>query len=126
MEKRMQFQDNPSRFYLLIARIIGFFITGIFILFMVPEFISLLNENTHSETWLFFYALALTYGLGFLVTFWKVGLGGLLLVICSIFITLAFIDSKSREVFLLFIPPLFFRNLVFDLQETFKTEAFLN
>ncbi len=107
MEKRMLFQDSPSQFYLLVARIIGFLITGVFILFMVPEFIALLsNQPTNSEGWIFiFYILSLVYGIGFLLSFWKVGLGGLLLVISSVLITLySFIDSKSWEVFLLFIP----------------------
>jgi hypothetical protein len=107
MEKRMLFQDNPSQFYLLLARIIGFLITGVFILFMVPEFIALLsNQPTNSEGWvLTFYLLSLAYGIGFLLSFWKVGLGGLLLLISSVLITLySFIDSKSLEVFLMFIP----------------------
>ena len=107
MEKRMQFQDHPSRFILLLARIIGFLITGVFILFMVPEFISLLNEqSTYSEFWIFvFYVLSLAYGLGFLLSFWKEGLGGWMLVICSIGITLyGFIDSGRWEIFLLLIP----------------------
>lgn len=107
MAKRMLFQDKPSQFYLLLSRIIGFLITGVFILFMVPEFIALLsNKTANNEGWiLIFYLLSITYGCGFLVSFWKVGLGGLLLVISSIFITLyAFIDSKSWIVLLLFIP----------------------
>lgn len=107
MEKRMLFQDKPSQFYLLVARIIGFLITGVFILFMVPEFIALpSNQSANSEGWvLLFYLLSLAYGIGFLLSFWKVGLGGLLLVISSVLITLySFIDSKSLVVFLLFIP----------------------
>lgn len=107
MAKRMLFQDKPSQFYLLLSRIISFLITGVFILFMVPEFIALLsNKTANNEGWiLIFYLLSITYGCGFLVSFWKVGLGGLLLVISSIFITLyAFIDSKSWIVLLLFIP----------------------
>ncbi|WP_096427646.1 DUF7670 domain-containing protein [Labilibaculum antarcticum] len=115
MEKRMLFQDSPSQFYLLVARIIGFLITTVFILFMVPKFIVLLsNEPTNSEGWvLLFYLLSLAYGIGFLLTFWKVGLGGLLLVISSVLITLySFIDSKSWAVFLFFIP-LYFPGILF-------------
>lgn len=115
MEKRMLFQDSPSQFYLLVARIIGFLITTFFILFIVPEYIGLLsNQSTNSEGWvLLFYLLSLAYGIGFLLTFWKVGLGGLLLVISSILITFySFIDSKSWAVFLLFIP-LYFPGILF-------------
>ncbi|WP_461629926.1 DUF7670 domain-containing protein [Labilibaculum euxinus] len=107
MEKRTLFQDHPSQFYLIVARIIGFLITGIFMLFMVPEFIALLsNETAGNEGWiLLFYLLSIAYGCGFLISFWKVGLGGLLLVISSILITLyAFINSNSWTVLLLFIP----------------------
>ncbi len=107
MDKRMLFQDQPSQFYLLFARIIGSLITGIFILFMVPEFITLLSTGqTNSEGWvLVFYILSIIYGIGFLISFWKPGLGGFLLVSSSILITLyAFIDSNSFFVLLLFIP----------------------
>ncbi|MBN2596141.1 hypothetical protein [Labilibaculum sp.] len=107
MEKRMLFQDNPSQFYLIAARIIGFLITGVFMLFMVPEFIALLSKETaNNEGWiLIFYLLSIAYGCSFLISFWKVGLGGLLLVISSVLITLyAFIDSNSWIVLLLFIP----------------------
>jgi hypothetical protein len=74
---------------------------------MVPEFIALLsNQSTNNEGWVFiFYLLSIAYGLGFLLSFWKVGLGGLLLVISSVLITLySFIDSKSWVVLLLVIP----------------------
>jgi hypothetical protein len=107
MEKRMLFQDNRSHFYLLTGRVFGFLITGVFLLFMVPEFIALLsNQSTNNEGWVFiFYLLSIAYGLGFLLSFWKVGLGGLLLVISSVLITLySFIDSKSWVVLLLVIP----------------------
>jgi hypothetical protein len=107
MDKRMLFQDNPSHFYLLTGRVFGFLITGVFLLFMVPEFIALLsNQSTNNEGWVFiFYILSIAYGLGFLLSFWKVGLGGLLLVISSVLITLySFIDSKSWVVLLLVIP----------------------
>lgn len=103
----MLFQDNPSQFYLIAARIIGFLITGVFMLFMVPEFIALLSKETaNNEGWiLIFYLLSIAYGCSFLISFWKVGLGGLLLVISSVLITLyAFIDSNSWIVLLLFIP----------------------
>ncbi|PKQ64479.1 hypothetical protein BZG02_06640 [Labilibaculum filiforme] len=103
----MLFQDNPSQFYLLTARIIGFLITGSYILFMVPEFIVLLSSNaSNTEIWMMvFYSLSIIYGVGFLITFWKVGLGGLLLVVSSILIAIyAFIDSNSYAVLLLFIP----------------------
>lgn len=107
MEKRILFQDRPSHFYLLVSRIIGFLITGVFIIFIVPEFIAFLkNQSTNSETWIFtFYFISLTYGIGFLLSFWKVGLGGLLLVISSILILLySFIDSRNLVILLLFIP----------------------
>ena len=107
MDKRMLFQDRPSQFYLLFARIIGSLTTAVFILFMVPEFISLLSAGqTNSEGWvLVFYVLSMIYGIGFLISFWKSGLGGFLLVSTSVLITIyAFIDSKSLFVLLLFIP----------------------
>jgi len=107
MEKRNQYQDNPSRFFLIVARLIGFLITGIFLLFMVPEFIAKIFANdSYNEIWLFaFYAFSITYGLGFLLSFWNVGLGGLILLICSIGITLfAFLDTHRWDVLLLLIP----------------------
>lgn len=107
MEKRMLFQDKPSQFYLLFGRIIGSLTTGVFILFMIPEFITLLSiKQTNSEVWLLvFYILSIIYGIGFLISFWKTGLGGILLVASSILITIyAFVDSQSLSVLLLFIP----------------------
>ena len=107
MEKRMLFQDRPSQFYLLFGRIIGSLTTGIFLLFMVPKFITLLSVGqNNSEAWVMvFYVLSMIYGIGFLISFWKTGLGGLLLVMSSILITIyAFIDSKSLLVLLLFLP----------------------
>ncbi|RUT73301.1 DUF7670 domain-containing protein [Ancylomarina longa] len=107
MEKRKQYQDSPSRFLLLVARLIGFLITGIFLLFMVPEFIAMISAHeSYNEIWLFaFYAFSLTYGLGFLLSFWKVGLGGLILLISSIGITLfGFIDTHRWDVLFLLIP----------------------
>lgn len=103
----MLFQDHPSQFYLVAARVIGFLTTGVFMLFLVPEFIALLsNETANNEGWiLLFYLLSIAYGCSFLISFWKVGPGGLLLVISSILITLyAFIDSNSWVVLLLFLP----------------------
>lgn len=110
MNKRIHYQDHPSRFFLMLARIIGFLITGVFILFMVPEFISILKkQDTFSEFWTFiFYILAIIYGIGFLISFWKVGLGGLIQLITSMAIILfGLLDTKEFGVFFLLIPLLF-------------------
>lgn len=110
MNKRIHYQDHPSRFFLMLARIIGFLITGVFILFMVPEFISILEkQDTFSEFWTFiFYILAIIYGIGFLISFWKVGLGGLIQLITSMAIILfGLLDTKEFGVFFLLIPLLF-------------------
>lgn len=110
MNKRIHYQDHPSRFFLMLARIIGFLITGVFILFMVPEFISILEkQDTFSEFWTFiFYILAIIYGIGFLISFWKVGLGGLIQLITGMAIILfGLLDTKEFGVFFLLIPLLF-------------------
>lgn len=107
MEKRLLFQDNPSQFFLLVARIISVLITGVYLIYMMPEFIDLLcSKATNNEAWkMIFCFLSIVYAVGFLLSFWKVGLGGFLLLISSILITLyAFIDSKSLVVLFLFIP----------------------
>lgn len=107
MNKRIHYQDHPSRFFLMVTRIIGFLITGVFLLFMVPEFITILSkQSTLNEIWPFiFYILAIAYGIGFLISFWKVKLGGLIQLITSIAITFfGFIDSKEFGVFFLLLP----------------------
>lgn len=114
MNKRIHYQDHPSRFFLMLARIIGFLITGVFILFMVPEFISILEkQDTFSEFWTFiFYILAIIYGIGFLISFWKVGLGGLIQLITSMAIILfGLLDTKEFGVF--FLIPLLFPAILF-------------
>ncbi|NOU59159.1 hypothetical protein [Marinifilum caeruleilacunae] len=107
MERRMNYQDHPSRFFLIIARIIGFLITGVFLLFMVPEFIEILDtKSEYTELWIFvFYALAMLYGTGFLLSFWKIKIGGYIMVLCSVAIALyGFLDTMSWAVFLILIP----------------------
>lgn len=107
MNKRLKYQDHPSHFILVLARIVGFLITGIYILFILPEFISNFDKLSYdTEFWVFlFYALSLTYGLGFLLTFWKIKAGAIIMLTCSIGISFyAFFDSMRWEVFLLLIP----------------------
>ncbi|MCT4603677.1 MAG: hypothetical protein N4A59_12375 [Marinifilum sp.] len=107
MKRRMQYQDHPSRFFLIIARIIGFLITGVFILFMVPEFIEILNtKSDYTEFWIFvFYVLAMIYGTGFLLSFWKIKIGAHIMIMSSVAITLyGFLDTMSWAVFLILIP----------------------
>lgn len=107
MNKRLKYQDHPSHFILVLARIVGFLIAGVYILFILPEFISNFDTlNNKTEFWVFlFYALSLTYGLGFLLTFWKIKAGAITMIICSIGIALyGFLDSMRWEVFLLLIP----------------------
>ncbi|WP_282014565.1 hypothetical protein [Marinifilum flexuosum] len=107
MERRMNYQDHPSRFFLLIARIIGFCITGVFLLFMVPEFIEILdNKSDYTEFWIFvFYALAMIYGAGFLLSFWKIKTSAYIMIVSSVAIALyGFFDTMSWAVFLILIP----------------------
>lgn len=121
MEK-LHYQDHPSRFLRLIGRIFGFMITGVFILFMVPEFIAILeNQGNNTELWIFiFYALSLTYGFGFLISFWKIKTGAQIMVISSFAIALyGFLDSMRWEVFLLLIP-LSFSGILFLIYSKIK------
>lgn len=107
MENKINFQDDRIRLYLIIARVFGLLITGIYILFMVPEFISLLtSKNSNSEEWVFiFYAISMLYGLAYLLTFWNIVTGAVLLISSSLLITIyAFIDTRSWMVCFLFIP----------------------
>ncbi|MGQ1909239.1 hypothetical protein ACT3CE_05575 [Marinifilum sp. RC60d5] len=107
MNKRLKYQDHPSHFMLILARIIGFLIAGVYILFILPEFISNFDTLSYdTEFWVFLvYALSLTYGFGFLLTFWKIKAGAIIMIICSIGIAFyGFFDSMRWEVFLLLIP----------------------
>ena len=121
MEK-LHYQDHPSRFLRLIGRIFGFMITGVFILFMVPEFINILeNQDNNTELWIFiFYALSLAYGFGFLISFLKIKIGAQIMVISSIAIALyGFLDSMRWEVFLLLVP-LSFSGILFLIYSRIK------
>ncbi|WP_372754371.1 hypothetical protein [Labilibaculum sp.] len=114
MKKRILVHDDPTRFYLIIARMLGFLFTGGFLLFMLLEFLNLSDGDPESNIpWqLVFNSLSIAYGLGFLLSFWKLALGGFLLLISSILICFfAFIDSESFIVFLLLTPISFSRIL---------------
>ncbi|MDQ2178895.1 hypothetical protein [Marinifilum sp. D714] len=107
MERRTNYQDHPSRFFLLIARIIGFLIAGVFLLFMVPEFIEILdNKSEYTEFWIFvFYVLSMLYGAGFLLSFWKIKISAYIMIVSSVAIALyGFLDTMSWAVFLILIP----------------------
>ncbi len=103
----MKYQDHPSRFFLIIARIVGFLITGVFLLFMAPEFIKILNtKSEYTELWIFvFYVLAMIYGAGFLLSFWLIKLSAYIMIASSIAIALyGFIDTMNWIIFLILIP----------------------
>jgi hypothetical protein len=107
MDKKLHYKDHPTVFPLILARIIGFLITGIYTLFMLPEFIIMLgNAGHHTEIWIFlFYALSLTYGAGLLLTFWNLRWGSFLLIFCGLGITIfGVIDSREWEVLAILLP----------------------
>lgn len=103
----MQYQDHPSRFLLLVARILGFIIAAVFLLFMVPEFIEILTtKSNHNELWIFvFYLLSLIYGIGFLISYWNLKISAYTMIICSILISIyGFIDTMDWVVLLILLP----------------------
>lgn len=76
-------------------------------MFMVPEFIEILDtKSDYTEFWIFvFYALAMIYGAGFLLSFWKIKISAYIMIVSSIAIALyGFIDTMSWAVFLILIP----------------------